>query len=73
MKIEYDPEHDTLSIEFLDGVEVHDSLDRDGIIIDMAEDGRLVGIEILEATHRTAPGLLDQVGFSIVRERAAGV
>ena len=38
MKIEYDPVHDLLNIEILPDVEIDDSLERDGIIIDYAKD-----------------------------------
>jgi uncharacterized protein YuzE len=38
MKIEYNPSHDLLNIEFLPDVEIDDSTELDGIIIDYAKD-----------------------------------
>ena len=34
MRLEYDPEHDLLNIEFLEGDEIAESMERDGIIFD---------------------------------------
>jgi uncharacterized protein YuzE len=46
MKIEYDTEHDLLNIEFLANVAIDDSVETDGIVIDYAEDKRIVAIEV---------------------------
>ena len=53
MKIEYDPMHDLLNLEFLSGVEIEESLEIDGIILDYAKDRRIVAIEVLDASKRT--------------------
>jgi uncharacterized protein YuzE len=52
MKIEYDPMHDLLNLEFLLGVEIEESLEIDGIILDYAKDRRIVAIEVLDASKR---------------------
>lgn len=52
MRLEYDPEADALNIEFIPRAMVVDTIDRDGILVDLAEDGRLVAIEILDASAR---------------------
>ena len=51
MKIEYDPMHDLLNLEFLSGVEIEESLEIDGIILDYAKDRRIVAIEVLDASN----------------------
>lgn len=52
MKITYDPETDTLSIQLK---EVHicesDEL-QDGVIADLDADGNIIGLEILDASKR---------------------
>jgi len=67
MNIEYGAQHDTLNIEFLEGVEMDDSVESEGVVIDKAADGHIVSIEILDASRRTAPGLMDRVGFAVTR------
>lgn len=53
MKVEYDPVHDLLNLEFLSGVAIEDSVDIDGVILDYAKDKRIVVIEVLAASKRT--------------------
>ena len=43
MKIEYDPIHDLLNIEFASDVSIDESVELDGIIIDYSKDKRIVG------------------------------
>jgi uncharacterized protein YuzE len=62
MRIEYDPAHDLLNIEFLSDEAIAESVELDGVIIDYAKDGRIVSIEILDA--------LDLINLSIVKEKA---
>ncbi len=38
MKIEYDPKHDLLNIEFIPDATIVDSMEIDGIIIDYSEE-----------------------------------
>ena len=68
MKIEYDPVHDLLNIEILPDVEIDDSLEVDGIIIDYAKDKRIVDIEILDASKRTTKDPTQIINLAIYRE-----
>jgi uncharacterized protein YuzE len=67
MRIEYDPKHDLLNIEFISGEAIIDSTELDGIIIDYSKDGRIVSIEILDAGKRTTKDPLDLLDFAIVK------
>jgi uncharacterized protein YuzE len=67
MKIEYDPVHDLLNLEFLGDVEIEESVEIDGVILDYAKDRRLVAIEILDASKRTTQEPLQRLDLSIVR------
>jgi len=71
MKIEYDPIHDLLNIEFVSEQPIAESIELDGIIIDYSEDRRIVAIEILDAGKRTTKGPLDLLDLTIVKERVA--
>ena len=71
MKIEYDPIHDLLNIEFVSDVSIDESVELDGIIIDYSKDKRIVGIEILDAGKRTTRNPLDLLDLTIVREKSA--
>jgi uncharacterized protein YuzE len=70
MKIEYDPTHDLLNIEFVSDVSIDESVELDGIIIDYSKDKRIVGIEILDAGKRTTRNPLDLLDLTIVREKS---
>ncbi len=70
MRIEYDPAHDLLNIEFLSDEVIAESVELDGVIIDYARDGRIVSIEILDAGKRTTKNPLDLIDLSIVKEKA---
>ena len=70
MRIEYDPAHDLLNIEFLLDEAIAESVELDGVIIDYAKDGRIVSIEILDAGKRTTKNPLDLIDLSIVKEKA---
>jgi uncharacterized protein YuzE len=67
MKIEYDPVHDLLNLEFLAGVEIEESVDTDGIILNYAKDRRSIAIEILDASKRTTQDPLHRLDVSIIR------
>jgi uncharacterized protein YuzE len=71
MKIEYDPTHDLLNIEFVSDVSINESVELDGIIIDYSKNKRIVGIEILDAGKRTTRNPLDLLDLKIVREKSA--
>jgi uncharacterized protein YuzE len=52
MKISFDPETDTLRIIFRD-VPMEESEERKpGVIIDYDRDGKIVGVEVLDASRR---------------------
>jgi uncharacterized protein YuzE len=71
MKIEYDPTHDLLNIEFISKEPITESVELDGVIIDYSKDGRIVAIEILDAGKRTTKGPLDLIDLTIVKEKVA--
>ena len=71
MKIEYDPIHDLLNIEFVSEQPIAESIEFDGIIIDYSKDRQIVAIEILDAGKRTTKDPLDLINFAIVKEKAA--
>lgn len=70
MKIEYAPKHDIVNIEFLEGIEIEDSVEIDGVIFDYSKDKRLVSVEILDARKRIGKSPLDKVDFSITKGKA---
>jgi uncharacterized protein YuzE len=71
MKIEYDPIHDLLNIEFISEQPIAESVELDGIIIDYSEDRRIVAIEIPDAGKRTTKDPLDLINLAIVKEKVA--
>lgn len=52
MKAIYDPETDTLSIILRDEPIVESDEIRDGLILDYAKDGKMVSIEVLDASEQ---------------------
>lgn len=70
MRIEYDPAHDLLNIEFISDEDIMESSELDGIIIDYSKDRRIVSIEILDAGKRTIKDPLDLIDLSIVKAKA---
>jgi uncharacterized protein YuzE len=71
MKIEYDPTHDLLNIEFISKEPISESVELDGVIIDYSKDKRIVAIEILDAGKRTTKGPLDLLDLTIMKEKVA--
>lgn len=71
MRIEYDPAHDLLNIEFVAEEAIAESVELDGVIIDYSKDGRIVAIEILDAGKRTTKNSLDFIDLSIVKEKTS--
>ena len=67
MKIEYDSKYDLMNIEFLPGEPIVDSQEINGIIIDYGRDGKIVSIEILDASERTQKDPLKTLDLSIIR------
>ena len=54
MKVIFDPETDTLSIIFRDGKISESDEVREGMIIDYSKDGKIVSIEIMDASEQIA-------------------
>jgi len=69
MRITYDPEVDALYIRFIEATVTTQHV-AEGIAVDYAEDGRIAGIEILDARERLGDGelfhrvVLEQVGLT---------
>ena len=56
MKVIYDPDTDTLSILFRDEQVAESDELREGLIIDYGHDGKIVSVELLDASqHVTEP------------------
>ena len=55
MKVTYDPEVDVLRIVFSDHAIEESDEDKPGVILDYAKDGKIVSMEILDASKMTAP------------------
>jgi len=70
MKIEYDPKHDLMNIEFISEEPIVESVEFEGIIINYSKDRRIVAIEILDSGKRTTKNPLDLLDLTIVREQA---
>ena len=71
MRLEYDPKHDVLNIEFISEEPIAESVELDGVIIDYSKDRRIVAIEILDAGKRTTKDPLDLINLLIVKEKVA--
>jgi uncharacterized protein YuzE len=70
MKIEYDPKHDIMNIQFIADVLISESLELEGgIIIDYTQDKEIASIEIMGAKKRVPREALDQINFVIVRDK----
>tara|TARA_R110002096_G_scaffold409354_1_gene608704 strand:- start:117 stop:311 length:195 start_codon:yes stop_codon:yes gene_type:complete len=52
MKIKYDKEADALYLLFSEASVVESDEDKPGVIIDYDKDGNVVGIELLQASHK---------------------
>jgi uncharacterized protein YuzE len=63
MKITYDPEADAIYI-LLHHAEIKDSVDiEDGVLADLDSEGHIVGLEILDASHRLTKEELTSVSY----------
>lgn len=58
MRIEYDPEADALYIRFRDAKPTENRDLEDGLTVDLDTQKRLIGIEILDVSHRFPPETL---------------
>jgi len=52
MKITYDPEVDVLRIIFSEAPIEESDEEKPGVILDFDKEGNIVGLEILDASHR---------------------
>ena len=52
MKITYDPEVDVMRIIFSSATIEESDEEKPGVILDFDKDGNVVGMEILDASHR---------------------
>lgn len=52
MKIEYDPEVDALYVRLNDSKIIESEEVQPGIILDFDENGKVSGVEVLNASHR---------------------
>ncbi len=67
MKVEYDPKHDLMNIEFLQGVEIDESVETDGVIFDYDKNRSIVAIEILDVSKRISHSPLEKIDFAVTR------
>lgn len=59
MKVIYDPETDTLDLIFREELVAESDEIRDGIILDYGKDGKLISVEVLNASeHVQEPGAI---------------
>jgi uncharacterized protein YuzE len=56
MKTHYDPESDALYVRFADAAVVDSEEVRPGIVFDFDAEGRIVAVEVLEASKHLAGG-----------------
>ncbi len=71
MKIEYDPKHDIMNIEFISGVEIEESLELEGgIIIDYTREKKIASLEILDVGKRIQPNALEELNLVIMKGEA---
>lgn len=65
MKITYDPEADAMYISFSDAPIVKQQHVNDDVVVDLAEDGRVLGIELLDATANYGNSIVN-LDFSLL-------
>jgi len=69
MKIEYEPKHDIMNIEFIEDAEIEESIEVEGVIIDYTKGRKIASIEILDAGKRTSPKPLEAISVTVMREK----
>ena len=65
MKVKYDPETDTLNFIFSDGRIKESDEVKEGIIVDYDNGGKIVSIEVLDASKHTKKPL--EVSYEILK------
>jgi len=63
MKIEYSQEVDALYVHFREVLVAKSKEIEEGVVIDLDEDGHMIGIEILDASKRLRPNELVNVSI----------
>ena len=71
MRISYDPQADAVYIQLREGDFVGNREVAEGVILDLAEGGAVLGIEILEASARSLIGDWARVEVLMPMERTA--
>lgn len=66
MKIRYDEKADALYIRFREAPYYESDKIKDGFILDMDQNGNVIGIEILDVSHFLKPDELSSVNFEVV-------
>lgn len=69
MRIEYAPKHDIMNIQFLEGIEIAESIEIEGVIFDYSKDRKIVSIEILDVRKRISTRPLESIDFAIMKEK----
>lgn len=72
MRIEYDPKHDIMNIEFISDAAIEESVEIDGVIIDYTSEKKIASLEILDAGKRVKPGILEELNLVIMKSEAKG-
>ena len=65
MRITYDPQADALYLYLKEGAAARTQEVSDGIQLDLDEEGRIIGIEILRYSERVDPESLKSVSVSL--------
>ena len=71
MKIEFDQEADALYIQFQSGKVKKSVKVQEGIVVDIGKDGRIFGIEILDASHRISMSQIAHVDLTFPIAKAS--
>ena len=66
MKITYDPDADAMNIVFQEGKYEISKEISEGMIIDYTDDGKVISIEILDASKRMPIEEIESINFNIL-------
>lgn len=72
MKITYDPGADAVYIQFQEGEYSISKEMGEGIILDYTEDGKVIGIEILEVSRKMPLKNIEEITISIPMGQTVG-